>query len=293
MQDNDEKTKIVQQFVELSTSTKPTKEKQGLYLDLRKKLKAKSPEFIDDVIKSLSSSDNKKVTYLGQSLISLTKPGIKKIVEKNEIMSIEDYLAQFLGEPKLVFHELVSPKDQHLDLILYQIKYDDKPVNFLVTSGLSQKPMSVPDNKKIFEYAELMVILPGDWPIDDKAFKKNKNYWPIRMLKEIAHLTWDNKTWIGPGHTAQHNKAGEPYDKSVGFTGAFIYQSLALQPSLSKTPYPGKHINFYALYPLYPEELDYAKEKGSDALMELFDKAEVKDLVLPERKKLIVALDGR
>jgi hypothetical protein len=45
----------------------------------------------------------------------------------------------------------------------------------------------------------------------------------------------------------------------------------------------GKHIVFLAFIPLYLEENDYALKAGTDALLDLFERAGVRDIIDPAR----------
>ncbi len=45
-----------------------------------------------------------------------------------------------------------------------------------------------------------------------------------------------------------------------------------------------KVINFYCLYPLYKEEMNYKLKKGSDALLDKFEKYNVTDVVDIKRR---------
>jgi hypothetical protein len=45
-----------------------------------------------------------------------------------------------------------------------------------------------------------------------------------------------------------------------------------------------KKINFYCLYPLYKEEMDFKLKKGTDALIDRFEEYNVSDVVDINRK---------
>ncbi|MNI85549.1 Suppressor of fused protein (SUFU) [compost metagenome] len=48
---------------------------------------------------------------------------------------------------------------------------------------------------------------------------------------------------------------------------------------LELTTKDGKIINFYAMIPVYKEEMDYKLEEGTDALLDLFDEYGISELV--------------
>lgn len=58
-----------------------------------------------------------------------------------------------------------------------------------------------------------LILLPADWPLDEKAFKDERNYWPIRVLEQIGQLPHDLATWLGTGHSIPNGDPAKPYDE--------------------------------------------------------------------------------
>src|SRR5690606_18469062 len=77
---------------------------------------------------------------------------------------IEEHLARYIAEPDLVFHEIISEL-VHIDV--HWIKPSaNYPYNILVTSGMSDLPMNVPeeiDDKEAYDRDDVMVVLHADW----------------------------------------------------------------------------------------------------------------------------------
>lgn len=46
-----------------------------------------------------------------------------------------------------------------------------------------------------------MLFLPENWPTSSDAFKDDKYYWPIKLLKQLARFPHEYNTWLGYGHT--------------------------------------------------------------------------------------------
>jgi Suppressor of fused protein (SUFU) len=65
----------------------------------------------------------------------------------------------------------------------------------LFTTGMSDRKQSVPKGQEEFQYTELMLRLPGDWPLE--RLEEPANFWPIEWLKKIAWYPHDNETWLG------------------------------------------------------------------------------------------------
>ncbi|MEZ0450384.1 suppressor of fused domain protein [Sphingobacterium thalpophilum] len=198
---------------------------------------------------------------------------------------IEEHLTKYIAPPEMVFHEIVSEL-VHIDV--HWIKPSaDYPFNILVTSGMSDLPMHVPDeleNKESYERAELMVVLPADWAIGEQEFQDDNNYWPVYFLKRLARFPHEYKTWLGYGHTIPNGADAE----EIANTGFGCM--LLLPPMLSfgeeflelKTK-DGNVINFYAMIPIYKEEMDYKLEEGTDALLDRFDEYGISELVDVDR----------
>lgn len=60
----------------------------------------------------------------------------------------------------------------------------DRPFHVLVTSGMSDLAMTVPEGMEFFRRAELMIALPADWPIEGPRFEDEQGYWPIRLAED-------------------------------------------------------------------------------------------------------------
>jgi suppressor of fused protein SUFU len=96
------------------------------------------------------------------------------------------HMEQHLGAEVDVFHELVSDV-VHIDLV-HAPPTDDLPLHTLMTCGMSERPMAAPPELPETRYAELMLRLPPDWPLEREAFEDESVYWPLRLLKFLARL---------------------------------------------------------------------------------------------------------
>ena len=61
--------------------------------------------------------------------------------------------------------------------------------------------MNVPDGWEDYRYAEMMICLPPDWNMDQRAWNDERHYWPIRLLKTLARLPHEYNTWLSDCHT--------------------------------------------------------------------------------------------
>jgi hypothetical protein len=206
------------------------------------------------------------------------------------LQEIEAHLERHLGEVTSVFHELVSDL-VHLD-VLFLEPTPERPYKTLVTSGVSDRPMSVPEGAEDFQYAELMINLPEDWPLDQKSFEDEANYWPVRWLKMVGRLPHEYKTWIGWGHTIPNGDPAEPI-ADTQFTGVMLSPPYFLDSDFFRLKTAsGAIICFYNLVPLYREEMDLKLKQGADALEDLFEKNGVDFEVLDIERKNVAKKRG-
>lgn len=198
--------------------------------------------------------------------------------EEENIETISKHIEQNIGEIESVFHEIVSDL-VHIDV--HWIKpTNDFPFHCLVTSGMSDKPMTVPEGLEEYRFAELCILLPSDWNIDQDAFKDENNYWPVRWLKTIARFPHEYDTWVGHGHTIPNGEHADPFAENTKFGCMLLLPSLTLSPEFYNLKInEDKTINFYCLYPLYKEEMDFKLKKGIDRLLDRFEKFHVSDIV--------------
>ncbi|GIW80933.1 MAG: hypothetical protein KatS3mg105_2740 [Gemmatales bacterium] len=199
---------------------------------------------------------------------------------------IETHLEKYLGKIETVFHEIFSDI-VHLDVLMLPAS-GDKPFHTLVTSGVSDKPMQVPEGLEQFARVELMIHLPADWPLDEESFKQEKHYWPVRWLKQIGRLPHEFETWLGWGHTIPNGDPPEPI-ADTDFIGFMLTPPYWFDPELFQLKTSGgETILFYNLVPLYAEEMDLKLAKGAEVLEDLFEQRGIGPVVDVNRENVAV-----
>jgi hypothetical protein len=207
------------------------------------------------------------------------------IGDGDNIEAISNHIEKHVGKIEFVFHEVIS--DQvHIDV--HWVKpSSDRPYHTLITSGMSDKPMKVPQGAEDMAYAELCVLLPADWNINaesyalmEEVFSEENNYWPVRWLKKTARFPHEYDSWIGACHTLPNGEGADPFSENTKLGCMFICPSISLSPEFRQLKInDNKLINFYALYPIYKEEMNYKLNNGSDALLDKFEQFEVSDII--------------
>jgi hypothetical protein len=195
--------------------------------------------------------------------------------------AIENHLDNFIEKDNdiTVFDEIESP-DFHLDV--YWIKPNkDRNYILLMTNGISSIPLKTP-KKDFSKYIELCILLPKGWKLENEDWRKDKNYWPIKILKDIGRYPSRNDTWLGYGHSIP---TGIPII-GTKFTGILLIKSKILPEEFQQIKYGRNKIELYTLLPLYGEELEYKKNNGTKKLLELFEEKNINEIINIKRKNV-------
>ncbi|MEV0900164.1 suppressor of fused domain protein [Actinoplanes sp. NPDC049802] len=194
--------------------------------------------------------------------------------------AIDGHIAEYFGPVEFVYHEMLS----HLVAVhIYVVEpTGHRPYRTLITSGMSELPMTVPDG--VNPYAELMLCLPTDWPLDQESLSDPAVYWPIRVLKEIARLPHEYGTWIGEWHSVPNGDPAQPYAPGVPFAGCVITPMLRVPAEARTIVAPDDtEINLLAVIPLHADEVAVKVARGTDALIEILDRGHISELLDPAR----------
>lgn len=195
--------------------------------------------------------------------------------------AIEAHLAEHVGEVGMVFHERVSDLI-HLD-VLHIPASEDRAFHLLVTSGVSDKPMNVPEQAEACARIELMIALPPEWLLNQEAFKDEANYWPVRWLKQIGRLPHVYDSWLGWGHSIPN---GDPPQAiaNTDFVGFVLIPPYWFPKDLFMLETSdGERIQFYLLMPVFAEEMRLKLNQGLEALEERWEKHNIDFVVNPAR----------
>ncbi len=182
---------------------------------------------------------------------------------------ITAHVEKHWGKIESVFHELAS-EYVHVD-VLWVKPSGDRDFHVLVTSGMSDRPMKTPKEARDYRLAELLICLPADWPVSEEAFKEERNYWPVRWLKQVARFAHEYRTWFGVGHTIPNGDPPEPFADNTRFCCWILGRPiLGGEAAAEIKTAKGETIHLYSLIPMYPEETAYKLEHGAEAFFEKY-----------------------
>jgi Suppressor of fused protein (SUFU) len=155
----------------------------------------------------------------------------------------------------------------------------ERPFYTLKTSGMSARAMTVPAGMEDLAFAEVCLCLPADGPAPDD------DYWPVRLLKAVAHYPHLTKGWIAWGSTVENPK---PYDPAGRFIGAFLTAPAKLPLGDEEfTREDGRLVRYLAVVALMESELRFAREHGPEELDERLTRAGVTELIEPGRASVV------
>ena len=230
-------------------------------------------------------SEDREVSPGGSNIYRHTGEGKAFEFSAGDFELIEEvsaHMDRVLGPSAQVFHEIISHL-VHVDVHIVE-PTEARPHFVLYTTGMSERPMTVPEQQMresgadpdAFRYAELLIALPRDWfgsgGYAQANLKDERVYWPIRMLKFLARMPHEYDTWFGAFHTIPNGDPPQPVAKGTGLAGVIILPAVMLdEADRVATLSDGRRVNLLQLFPLYPEEFDLKLRDGSDALMAAMD----------------------
>ncbi len=183
-----------------------------------------------------------------------------------ELAEVSDFIENTFGKYSYVLHEIVSP-DIHIDIALIP---PDENRNYctLCTLGVGAHRMNIPDQYRyghlLAEHAELLIYLPADWDLSEDGMNDERNYWPIRLLKDFARMPIETESWMAWGHSLS-TEGNETFADGVPYGASIL---LSPQPDIyERCSLPlttGKSVDFFQVFPLTREELEYKLSCAND-----------------------------
>ncbi len=137
---------------------------------------------------------------------------------------------------------------------------DVRPYHILLSCGMNALPMKVPEDIDSSPYAEVMILLPKEWNLDYDSFEDERNYWPIRLMKELMILPHPDETWLGFGHTFGHED-DEEFAEGIRFNSVMLAHSMELSDDFTQIEHDSNEVvTIFTLIPLYKKELEFKKK---------------------------------
>ncbi len=171
--------------------------------------------------------------------------------------SLAQALSDRIGEHRVL--ELPDETGESIDLLLLDIE-SKIPVKVLMTNGLSNYTMPVPEKYEDRMHNEIYFALPSYWEIEE-VDNPTMN-WPIQKIKKLANHVIEKQTWYGPGHTFSNGNPPEALSKSMQQKYLLLAEPIALEDVLQPIQIKGQTIFFLAIIPVFEQEFDRKQSKG-------------------------------
>ena len=206
--------------------------------------------------------------------------------DSENIDRITEHIEAHVGPVATVFHELVSDL-VHVDIHIVEPR-PERNCYTLVTSGMSDRAMNVPEGYSECRFSELMISLPPDWPMSQESWKDEANYWPIRMLKFLSRFPHEYRTWLWAMHTIPNGNPPEPFAPNTRMTGVILLPPITLPQDFHQLAIDqDKTIHFHSVLPLHSDEMELKLKESAEALFDGFDRMRVSEVLNPARPSVI------
>lgn len=197
--------------------------------------------------------------------------------------TIEAHIEQHIGAIKNVYCE--SAQDTQEVCIVHVPPSDTRPVHTLVTCGISRRAMRVP-KADLPAYLELMMTLPREWQLEGEQAQEERWSWPLRLLRRLARHAHEESGWLGWGRMIPNGDPPLPYARTTNLSVALIVPSLLVPTAFYELKAAAKSTVFYAVVPLYKEEYELGRARGTDTLFTRLIDGNVNDLVESKRRNV-------
>jgi hypothetical protein len=201
--------------------------------------------------------------------------------------AIAAHVERYIGPIRQVLSD--THADHPVDVLRIE-PTEERRYHTLITSGMSDRAMSVPSGSKAPRYLELMCTLPKTW--DLAASGGTEGDWPLRELRRLARLPQETNAWLAWGHTVPNGDPPRPFARDTKLCGVIIVPSLMVPRLFYELAIDDRTVTFYSIVPLYKEELSLKEEIGMEKLLERLIDRDVDDVIQPRRRNVARKLFG-
>ncbi len=184
---------------------------------------------------------------------------------------LEHTLIERFGENNVKTH----PSTSENDFPLLEIKIEMRSeIIVLMTNGLSDYAMPVPEKYKDRNHAELYFCLPSYWDLTTDNGK-----WVIEWIHKLAKHCIEKETWYGIGHTFPNGNPASPLSNTMKQKYLMLNAPYFLEKELSPIQTEDKEIHFLGIIPIFEDEMDYKMGKGTYKLLQKIEGKGVSELL--------------
>jgi len=174
---------------------------------------------------------------------------------------MKEELAKRFGAQRVLEHK-VGENEMPLLMLDLELK---TPVTILMTNGLRNYKMPVPEKMKGFEHNEIYFCLPSYWEWED--LDNPQTNWVFEWIQRLATYVVEEESWFGHGHTMPCGKEMKSLSKTMRQNHFFLTSPILLEEELTPILVDEVSVNFLGVIPIFADEMDYKQGKGTYKFM--------------------------
>lgn len=141
-------------------------------------------------------------------------------------------------------------------------------VTVILTDGLANYKMPVPQVLNEREYNELCFCLPNYWEWED--LENPAMNWIFSWIQKLAKHVVTKETYFAHGHTIPSGKEMKSFSPTMKQNFLILSDPILLDNELKPIKLGSKMVNFLTIIPIFEDEMDMKQEKGASKFLKRF-----------------------
>lgn len=158
-------------------------------------------------------------------------------------------------------------------------------VQLLMTNGLSEYRMPIPEKFAGKEHVELCFCLPSYWDLDD--IENQAVMWVYDVLFRLQQYVRKKETWFGLGHTFPFTSSLDPISATMKQKYFMLNEPVFMKEWLQVLSCGEKSVHFLTVLPIFEDEFDYKMGKGTYKLQKKLAQQNVTELLDDYRSSVL------
>lgn len=196
--------------------------------------------------------------------------------ELTQVMN-EFFEAEFVSPPMATIQGLL---DSDPSIAIHVI--DDGYQYILQTEGIASTPIPVEPGDEEYQFIEIELILPCDWPVGEELLKTDENAWPVTWLRRLAMHPHQSAIPITKLFFYPNGSPPKPFASNTELSVWMLMQAPREPLYISDD----KQIVIFRAVPLYKEEYDLVQKHGLGELGKRFDENKIQPHQIFVRKNV-------
>jgi len=177
---------------------------------------------------------------------------------------VKNELIQRFGQDKVTE---IPVKEGEMPLLMIELNFGSQ-VRVLVTNGLHEYKMPVPEAEAGKEHNELYFCLPSYW--EPNELDNPRMNWVYYWIQRLTKYVQEKEMWFGHGHTMPTGKEALPLSDTMKQNHFMLSDPLLLENELRPLQVGDKEVRFLAIIPIFEREFMYKRGKTTRKLMKKF-----------------------